>query len=157
LPRRTSRIIAVGIDFAPGGRAALARAAKLAAELGARLDLVHVVPRARPALPFSAANREVVRRLAREEIAAARARLEAWRPRARGLEVRTHVLVGAPAERLLAHARRARAELLVLANRGHGSWEELLIGSTAERVARRATLPVLLIPVPRPRRRRRGR
>ncbi len=145
-PSYPYRAIVVGVDFSSPSRAALGRAADLAARLGARLEVVHVVRQLRAALPFSRANREVVADLQRDEVARAQERLERWRPRARGLDVRMRVLLGTPSEALLAHAKRVGADLVVLSNLGHSSLSEILIGSTAERCLRRAFIPVLLVP-----------
>ncbi len=141
------RSILVGVDFSAPSRMALARARDLAERLGARLEVVHVVERLKPALPFSSKNRETVRGLQREIAERARERLTHF-VGSSGASVRTRVLTGVADRALLAYAERSRADLVVLANRGHSALEELLIGSTAERVLRHAQLPVLLVSAP---------
>ncbi len=60
--------------------------------------------------------------------------------------VETRVLEGDPARTIVDVAAREKAGLLVLGKRGHNPLTELLLGSTAERVLRRATVPVLMVP-----------
>lgn len=149
--------IVVGVDFSTPSRVALARAADLAHKLGSQLVIVHVVRKLQAALPFSRRNRATVAELQRMEMDEAQARLRKLVPRLPGLVVKTRVVAGTPSEALLAQARRSRAGLLVLSNLGHSSFEEILIGSTAERCLRQAEIPVLLVPAPRRSARRRGR
>ena len=139
-------VIVVGIDFSAPSREALARAADLAARVGARLEIIHVVRRFKAALPFSKGNRAKVAQIQKAEIARARSKLEKWKPRRRGLEVRAHVRTGVPSEGIIKHAEQIGADLIVLSNLGHNSFEEILIGSTAERCLRATRVPVLLVP-----------
>lgn len=135
----------VGVDFSEASRQALAHAFRLARRLEAQVDVVYVAGAYDPALPFSRVNRAAVRELRRVETERARealARLVQRSP----VPARTKVLFGRPSDRLLAHAARVRAELLVLGSVGHGVVENLFIGSTAQRVAQRAPIPVLLVP-----------
>jgi nucleotide-binding universal stress UspA family protein len=64
----------------------------------------------------------------------------------------TRILVGEPRlqphDSILEHARRIRADLIVLGNRGQNVTERLLLGSTADRVLRMSPVPVLLVPGP---------
>ena len=142
--------ILVGVDFSRSSRTALDHAAALARDLGATLEVVHVVPRMRPSVPFSEANRRRVAALQRTAVADARKKLDTWVSRLRNVKARARVVRGLPHEALLAQAKRAKADLIVVGERGQNLAERLLIGSTAERVARKARRPVLLIPVDRP-------
>lgn len=138
--------ILVGVDFSDASRIALDHAAALARGLGATLEVVHVVPRMKPSVPFSQANRRRVAELQRAAVADARQMLDAWVKRLRNVKARARVVRGLPHEALLAQAKRAKADLVVVGERGQNLAEALLIGSTAERVARKARRPVLLIP-----------
>jgi nucleotide-binding universal stress UspA family protein len=139
--------ILVGVDFSRSSRTALDHAAALARGLGATLEVVHVVPRMRPSVPFSQANRRRVAELQRASVADARKKLDTWVSRLRNVKARARVVRGLPHEALLTQAKRAKADMIVVGERGHNLAESLLIGSTAERVARKARRPVLLIPV----------
>ena len=138
--------ILVGVDFSSASRTALDHAAALAHGLDATLEVVHVVPRMKPSVPFSQANRRRVAELQRAAVADARQKLDAWVKRLRNVKARARVVRGLPHEALLAQAKRAKADLVVVGERGQNLAEALLIGSTAERVARKARRPVLLIP-----------
>ena len=146
------RVILVGVDFSAPSRQALARGLDLAERFGARLELVHVAEKLKPALPFSARNRAAVQRLQKELKDQARSRLRQLVPsgaNAGRVKVHPRVITGVPDIALIEYAHRCKADLLVLANRGHNPVKGLLIGSTAERVLRETDLPVLLVSVPR--------
>jgi nucleotide-binding universal stress UspA family protein len=144
------RVILVAVDFSAASREALARATDLAVQLDARLEIVHVVRKHRAALPFSSQNRATVARLQREEVDQAKQALERWKPKRRGLEVRLRVRAGLPSEGILAQAEKSGADLVVLSNLGHSSFQEILIGSTAERCMRNSSRPIMLVPQARP-------
>ena len=55
------------------------------------------------------------------------------------------VRVGSPAEEICTHAKEIGAEIIVLPSHGRTGLAHLLIGSVAERVARYATCPVLIL------------
>ncbi len=61
--------------------------------------------------------------------------------------VRTALLTGDPEETLPDHLDRTRPSLLVLGLSRHGDLWELFLGGTAQRLLRRVTVPVLLLPV----------
>lgn len=54
-------------------------------------------------------------------------------------------VVGEPAEEILRSVDRHGAKMIVLATHGHEGIERMIIGSVADRIARAATVPVLLI------------
>jgi nucleotide-binding universal stress UspA family protein len=62
---------------------------------------------------------------------------------------RTEVLVGRPAEVLLASARRHHAALIVLGMTGRGTVGELITGSTGREVAHHAVRPIVTVPANR--------
>lgn len=62
----------------------------------------------------------------------------------KGLRVVTRVEYGNPVEQILSVAEDERVDLIVMGAQGMTAAQELLIGSTAYEVVRRATLPVLL-------------
>jgi len=62
----------------------------------------------------------------------------------KGLHVVTRVEYGNPVEQILSVADEERVSLIVMGAQGMTAAQELLIGSTAYEVVRRATLPVLL-------------
>ncbi len=54
---------------------------------------------------------------------------------------------GVPEEHILAQAIQRQADLIVIGSHGHGAIAEALMGSTARRVLRRSTIPVVVVPV----------
>jgi len=62
-----------------------------------------------------------------------------------GLKVRTAFRVGVPFAEIIHAAEEEAVSLIVMGHRGHNLAEELLLGSTAEKVARKSKRPVLLI------------
>lgn len=146
-PIRYRRIL-VGVDFSKPSEAAYRHGLALAKASGATIEVVHVAAELHAALPFSPENRAVVAQLQKDEIAAAAARLARLTAGVRKPRVATRVMVGDPAEKLIARARSTKADVIVVANRGQRMVEKLLLGSTAERVLRRSRRPVLLVPAP---------
>ena len=59
------------------------------------------------------------------------------------------VVLGATADMILAAAEHVDASHLVVGSHGHGGLHHLLVGSVAEEVVRRATVPVVLVPLGR--------
>jgi nucleotide-binding universal stress UspA family protein len=66
--------------------------------------------------------------------------------RAAGVPYQTEVLVGRPADVLLASARRHEAALIVLGMTGRGTLGELIVGSTGREVAHHAVRPIVTVP-----------
>lgn len=134
--------VCVGTNFSPAAELAVQSAAALARSLGARLELVHVVHR--PSLYARVLHRqshgedELVRR------ASEHVQQVAGEPVLAGLAVATHVRVGTPDVELVTACRELGADLLVIGARARSSLGDLLVGSTAERVLRKAPVPVLL-------------
>ena len=55
---------------------------------------------------------------------------------------------GNPVERIVKVADSRNCDIIVMGSHGHGIIEEALIGSTARRVLRQATKPVLVVRLP---------
>ncbi len=65
--------------------------------------------------------------------------------RERGLELRTHVLVGHAVRDIVKLAAELEVELLVIGAVGHSELYERLIGSRADRITQLAQCPVLVV------------
>lgn len=63
-----------------------------------------------------------------------------------GTEAQTHVTQGTPSRQILEIADREKVSLILISRRGQGKIKDLLLGSTAEAVARQSKQPVLLVP-----------
>jgi nucleotide-binding universal stress UspA family protein len=121
--------IICGVDDSESAKGAARVARTLAGELGLGLVFVRVVDHDGPG----------------PEMAAIAKRLEGLSARANDLDAGAEWLVeaGHPADGLVAAARKARAEMIVVGSTGpHSS----LLGSVSADVSRRAPCPVLVVP-----------
>lgn len=137
--------ILVATDFSPPAAVALRSAESLAREARAELVVVHVVEPITPGystrgstLGFAdietASERKAHATL--EKIVAASHK--------RGIRVQAVLRVGKPWMEILEVAREHGVEAICLGNSGRSLFERLLLGSTAENVVRRSSLPVLV-------------
>lgn len=101
-----------------------------------QLHLLHVVPAG-----LSPADRRVAERDALRALEQAASTLPPEARRRAVLSVKS----GEPAERAVTEARRAEADLVVMGRGGGHELRDAFLGSTAERVVRRAKLPVLVV------------
>lgn len=65
--------------------------------------------------------------------------------RERRISERSELLDGPVADALVRHARRVRADLVVMTTHGHGPLKRAWIGSVADQLVRRMTVPILLV------------
>jgi len=147
---RTSTIVpcvCVAVDFGPKSQDLVAIAAHMAADCGAELKLLHVVDRA--LLGVSASCPEPDPELEDYVLAGARSRLQdhvkVLDRSASSLPVETEVRTGAVPEMLIDAAKSAEG-ILVLGSHGHGRAYNLLLGSIAQEVVRKASTPVVVVP-----------
>jgi nucleotide-binding universal stress UspA family protein len=137
--------IAFATDFSVASRRAFVQALRFAHRARARLIVLHVLV---PPSPFEAdqASPSWVELAARARRGAER-RLAAALARARraGVAVEGALLDGAPAEAVVAAARRAGARLIVIGTHGRSGAGRLFMGSVASGVLRLARCPVLTV------------
>jgi nucleotide-binding universal stress UspA family protein len=139
-PRR----ILVPVDFSDSSARALRHAAKRAAEDGGSLIIIYVVPADYGWLGFGRNElRDLDRSLQRQ--AADRLRAFADENVGHNLTAELEVRVGQPAEQILAAARESQCDSIMLSTRGLTGLDRYLIGSVADRVARLAPCPVVLL------------
>jgi nucleotide-binding universal stress UspA family protein len=67
----------------------------------------------------------------------------------KGIEVDASILFGKPFLEIVKTARDQNADLIVMATHGRGAISHLLMGSTAEKVVRKAPCPVLTVKHPK--------
>lgn len=139
--RQLKKII-VGHDLAAGGEMALRSAVVLANRFGAALRLVHVVE---PLDAYQRGSHPLTSPYTQEEIAQKTgARLEALSksPKLDQLHVEYEVRIGKPFVELIIAGRAWSADLIVVgAASGTG---EPSLGSTSERIVRKAPIPVIV-------------
>lgn len=145
MSRRLQTIVAA-TDFSPPARHAADRAARLAHETGAALTLLHVLPggalaELRQWLGSGSAGEAGLLDDARRQLEQAAAELRA----AREVPVMTRLTSGAAVEQIGAAAEAVDADLLVLGARGSDFLRRLVLGTTAERLLRRTTRPLLVV------------
>jgi nucleotide-binding universal stress UspA family protein len=138
--------IVCGTDFSTDASSALRRAVMLAAERGATLEVLHVVSgesleALRQWVPDPAGLPERLVRAAREELdgCAAGAAKEA------GIRIETRVVIGEVTKSIL--ERAAGADLAVIGAHGTNPLKDLMLGTTAERLAGSCTTPILVVRV----------
>jgi nucleotide-binding universal stress UspA family protein len=148
---RSYRRILWPTDFSPLAEAALPHALKLAADSGAELVVLHVLPTAALfAIPEMAGA--AWEQLERENRAIGKAELrrvtEQVQSRVAKLRIHSVLTQGVPVDQILRVAKRLRCDLIVLATHGRTGLQHVLMGSVAENVVRRAPCPVLTVRPP---------
>ena len=143
----TIRKILVPTDFSPNSERALDLAIDFAVRFEAEIVLVHVLaPPVYPAMTFGAAAASLpnIHEEVRKNITA---QLEGLRQKlvARGVRARAVVRDGSPFTEIVVAAQDEACDLVVIATHGYGGIKHLLLGSTAERVVRKAPCPVLTV------------
>ncbi len=146
------RILAA-VDFSNATPGVVEMAARMARAFGAELHLLHVIepeptytaygftPEEFPAIhTFHTETRTRAQRTLDEAAARASA----------GAVPITHLGDGSPLHVLEEKAAELGADLVVLGSHGHGVIASLLLGSVAEGLVRKATVPTLVVPVEKP-------
>jgi nucleotide-binding universal stress UspA family protein len=140
--------ILVAVDFSQTSDDALSMAAYLGKADHAQVHLLHVVPDVVQSMYTMVPVAFDVDAYQRQSVEDARAQLPALAARYRleSAMLTTAVLLGVPAAEIVRYAEEHGIDLIVLGAHGHGFLDRLLIGSVAERVARRAPCAVLMVP-----------
>jgi nucleotide-binding universal stress UspA family protein len=140
-----NKTILVPVDFSKGSEQAVAKAAELARALGSPVHLLHVyqVPvLALPDAPVMASPTFIADLTSR-----AQAELNRHRERltAEGITAQAEITEGVPASTIVEKAKALGAAMIVMGTHGRSGFQRFLLGSTAERVVRTATTPVLTV------------
>jgi nucleotide-binding universal stress UspA family protein len=142
-------VILVPTDFSDHSLRALPYALGLAEKYGAEVKILYVNE---PALPVSDMAWVGVddRALKDEHVSEARRNMERIMrdqiPPA--MSVATEVRSGDAVEEITGFADDTSADLIVMATHGRGGLSDILMGSTAEQVIRKASCPVLTLKLP---------
>lgn len=133
--------ILVAIEHSAADRAVLTHIEALARLTGARLLLVHVAD------GWAARHFEDLNLRESEEIRDDRAYLEqlCQELSGRGFDTRARLALGDPATELVKVAAEERVDLIAMSTHGHRFLNDILRGSTADRVRHRVTMPVLMV------------
>jgi nucleotide-binding universal stress UspA family protein len=144
--------IVVATDFSEHAERAVLRAAQLAAEHGARLELVHAAPMPMPMPVWGdmaggtwIENSELI---AVGEQRLQRQRNDLLAQPQHPAEVSVHCEAAPPQPLVLARAEAQAADLIVIGATGEGALAQRLFGSTAQSIVRHARRPVLVARLP---------
>ncbi|MCO4768984.1 MAG: universal stress protein [Deltaproteobacteria bacterium] len=141
--------VLVPIDFSDCAASVVQRASQLAAQVHARVVLMHAVD-----TPVGLSPDAIIEddegapvRAGDHMRGAAESRMPDYLALARseGVEATSTVAPGKPAEAILATADALSADLIVMGTHGRQGLKRMLIGSVAEAVVRRADAPVMTL------------
>ena len=123
---------------------ALEEATRLALEHSAELYLVNVVD---PVISYAHLGSGYYDLYVKRLISSSRKRLQKIIEQRIPTKVRVHSLIrhGDPADEIVKIATKKRADIIVIATHGRQGLSHLILGSVAEKVARLATCPVLIL------------
>lgn len=143
---RLKRILAAA-DFGACSEHALRYACEFAEAFGAELHVIHVVEPPAAAYSEFGVGYVGVHGMEDDLKRAAEAKLSTlpgpqWQEK---LSVTRDVLFGAPFVETIRYARENEIDLIVLGTHGRGAIAHMLMGSTAEKVVRKAPCPVLTV------------
>jgi len=132
-------------DFSEAATPAAEYALHLAEMEGAHLHVLHVINELDepqrvmiPAEAFQTLQRELEVHAVRE--------LEAFCEQApQRLKTTSHAVIGNPFQKILEVSKEISADLIVMGTHGRTGLEHVIVGSTAERVVRHSTIPVLSV------------
>jgi universal stress protein A len=142
------KTILVPLDFSAASRRVVAEAVALASAAKARIVLLHSVapppiivtdlaPLAGEAMQLTGdLEKAALQHLRRTQ----RDLLE------RGIQVEIVSTSGFPVTQILAQAKKLNASYIVIGSHGHTAFYDLVIGSVASGVLKRATCPVVVVP-----------
>lgn len=146
---KTFKTILFATDFSENSELAFDYAITLAQQSAARIELVHVINEPVdlrgfyvPHVSFDNLEKEI------ED--GARKLMEKFCRTKMGdfSNFGTHICTGVPYEEILSKATELGASLIVIGTHGRRGLDRLLFGSTAERVVRQASCPVLTVRLP---------
>jgi universal stress protein A len=136
--------ILVPLDFSPPSKRAMRFARNWADFFAAQVYLLHVVEPATTVGEFGTAPvGTVLRDIPGRAKAALREMARSEFPES--IPVSVIVRKGTAYDQVAATARAIRADLIIIATHGHTGLKRVVLGSTAERVARHAPCPVLIL------------
>ena len=169
LPKVDVKKILYATDLSENARYAFAYAVSLANLYGAKITLLHVLPEVSELMDkhiigyidadrwekikvehFDEAREALIGK--RKDHLAVKDVLQQFSEDAtQGEGVGTDQIIverGNPVEEIINHSKKLNCDLIVMGTHGHGTLEDVMIGSTARRVVRRSKIPVLVVRLP---------
>jgi len=143
--------ILIGIDLSASDKIVLENATELATAMQAKTHLLHVVPPETPNLAFgeyikppSAAERKQILDEIRKKIDAVASEL---RPHFQEQDFQADLVEQAcTAKALLGYAKEHSCDTIVIGTHSRNLVERMILGSTAEKVIRKSSIPVIVVP-----------
>lgn len=139
---RFERIV-IPTDFSETAQTAIDLGTQLAAYYKSEVDLVNAIDAtvyAYAGYPFASLSKEL---LTGAESALKKVKLPG------SISEKRFVLSGNPATEIVEHAKRHKADLVVMGTHGHGAVARFLLGSVADRVLHHAPCPVMITKKPK--------
>ncbi len=150
--------IIVPTDFSDQAQYALDLASEIASKTGAKIVLIHVIEFARRKSVFlGSSSLNTMATVSTGDQANDIYFIELFRrrkaqleeilsdPRYEGIDITDRILMGTPYHAIEEEITESEADLIIMGTTGVNDWEESLIGSTAEKVVRHASCPVLTL------------
>ena len=139
--------ILVPLDGSARAERAIPVAARLTRASGGVVVLLRVADLPSAFVPYSSADPWTTQKIIDADVAEAKQYLEdvICLDSLRGVQVETEVIVGTASSTILSVAEVGRFDLIVLCSHGSSGMRRWLLGSVAEKVARYAPVPVLLL------------
>ena len=141
--------ILTAIDFSENSEFAFDYALTLATQFNAELTIIHVINEPVdlrgfyvPHISFEQLEKEIEESAVKMMEKFCSSKLGAFS------NYKTSIMTGIPYDEILAAAARINASLIVLGTHGRTGLDRILFGSTAERVVRSASCPVLTVRLP---------
>ncbi len=141
------KTILVPIDFSPMTPRVVREAVAFARQTGGRPAFLHVIQPPLVVTDMGGMTLEDTAQLMTDARTWANKRLARLRLRlrTRGIEAETILETGAPVRCILAETKRMKASHILIGSHGHTAFYDLLIGSTARGVLKRANCPVVVV------------
>lgn len=144
--------ILVPVDFSECSTAALRYAAGIAKQFGASLDVLHVLELPHYVIPDVLVEVPGERKQTLTEFARSEASKDLHKQLSElegaGIEVHSRLKAGYPRDEILTTAEEGHYHLVVMGTHGRTGLSHLFLGSVAEQVVRRSSVPVLTIRSP---------
>jgi nucleotide-binding universal stress UspA family protein len=146
------KTILAPVDFSPATASVVEEAAALARAFGGRVVLVHVTQPTTGVVDYAvivmavAQVNEAAVKFAQDRLGQLEQQLAAA-----GIEASSVHVTGTPVLDIIEQAQLHQANYIVIGSHGHTAFYDLLIGSTAHGILKRAPCPVIIVPaVPKP-------
>ncbi len=135
--------ILVPVDFSACSNKALQYAQPFAKQFGADLILLYVVEPYLPVPEMTTVDWDLIASRMREGGEAELAKIKATVPPE--ISATTELRVGTPAVEVVRAAKDLDADLIIISTHGRTGLAHVFLGSTAERIVRHASCPVLVV------------